>query len=219
MEADLRRQEAALDRKVGELTGVGSRLEGAQARADEASARIEDLAQQARRLRRDREAQERAVAESRSTFEERLAAAYKDQDFQSIVLLIADLFGGADHNGVLDGQAVRILMEDRESIRHYKENERLLAQTAWQLEGRTADLAESQEEQRALAEEFERREAELEGSISELRGQRGRTRGELDDLARRIEELEQMEQAGLLEPPASGGEEIRGRRSFGSPTR
>lgn len=206
LEADLREQEAALDRKVGELTEVGSQLEEAQARAGEASERVRDLAQQTRSLRRDHAAQEQAVAESRSRFEERIAAAYKGQNLQGLMLLLESVFGtGTDT--ALDGQTLRILTEDRQSIQYYEENRRLLDQTTRQLEGRKAQYGESVEEQRALVAELGRREAELEGAIEELRGERGRTLGELDGLEKRIGELEAMEEAGLLDPPASGGGE------------
>lgn len=214
LEADLRRQEAALEREVGELTEVGSELEEAQARADAAAARVEELSQQTRNIGRDLKSQKRAAAKSRARFEERLTAAYKGQELQGVVLLLEGLFGASNQNDFLGNQALRILTEDRESIQHYKENQRLLRNTVGQLGGRKAEYEEAREEQRARAEVLERREAELEGSIGELRGEKGRTEGRLEELEGRIRELEAMEEAGLLDPPASAptseaGEESR----------
>ncbi len=206
LEADLQRQEAALEREVGELTEVGSELEEAQARADAAASRVEELERQTRGLGRDIEAQERAVAESRSRFEERLAASYKGQKLDGVVLLLEGLFGG-NPDPTLADQAVRILVEDQQSIRHHRENQWLLGNTVRQLDQRETRYEELREEQRARAEELERREAQLRASIDELRGKKGRTQGRLEDLERRIAELEAQEAAGLLDPPASGGGE------------
>jgi soluble lytic murein transglycosylase-like protein len=204
LDADLRRQEAALDRKVGELTRVGSELEEAQAKADAAAARVQDLAKQTRNIGRDLESQKRAARKSRTRLEERLTAAYKGQELQGVVLLLEGLLGGSDGGNVLGDQAVRILTEDQESIQHYRENQRLLRNTVGQLGGRKAEYQAAREEQRARAEELARREAELEGSIGELRGEKGRTEGRLEELEGRIRELEAMKEAGLLDPPASG---------------
>ena len=203
LKADLRRQEAALDRKVGELTELGSELEGAQAKADATAARVEDLAQQIRNIDRDLKSQKRAAAKSLTRLEERLTAAYKGQELQGVVLLFEGLLGGSDQENVLGNQAVRILTEDRESIQHYKENQRLLRNTVGQLGGRKAEYEEAREEQRARAEELALREAELENSIGELRGKKGRTEGRFEELEGRIRELEAMEEAGLLDPPVS----------------
>lgn len=213
LEADLRRQEAALERDVGELTEVGAELEEAQARADAAAARVEDTARQTRKVGRVLKSQKRAAAESRARFEERMAAAYKGQQLQGVVLLLEGLFGGSGQGGVLGSQAVRILTQDRESIQYYKENQRLLRNTIGQLGGRKDEYEEAREEQRARAEELKRREAELDGSIGKLRGEKGRTEGRLDELEGRIRELEAMEEAGLLDPPASAPEGEPGEES------
>jgi hypothetical protein len=203
LEADLRRQEAALDRKVGTLTEVGSELEAAQAKADAAAARVEDLAQHTRSVGRDLESQKRAARKSRHRFEERLTAAYKGQELRGVVLLLEGLIGGTDGGNVLGNQAVRILSEEQESIQHYKENQRLLRNTVGQLGGRKAEYEAAREEQRARAEELGLREAELESSIGELRGKKGRTEGRLEELEEKVRELEAMEEAGLLDPPVS----------------
>ena len=204
LEADLRRQEAVLDRKVGELTRVGSELEEAQAKADAAATRVQDLAQQTRNIGRDLESQKRAAIKSRTRLKERLTAAYKGHKFQSVVLLLEGLLGGSDESNVLGSQAVRILTEDQESIQHYRENQRLLRNTVGQLGGRKAQHEAASEEQRARAEELARREAELEGSMGELRGEKGRTEGRLKKLEGKIRKLEAKQEAGLLDPPASG---------------
>lgn len=203
LDADLRRQEAALEREIGELTEVGSKLEETQSKSDAATARVDGLAQQTHNIGRDLRSQKRAAARSRSRFEERLAAAYKGQELQGVMIMLEGLFGGSDRDNVLGGQAARILIQDRESIQHYKENQRSLRNTIGQLDGRMAEYEEAREEQRARAEELERREAELEGSIGGLRRERGRTEGKLEDLEKRIRKLEAMEEAGLLDPPAS----------------
>ena len=145
LEADLRRQEAALEREVGELTEVGSELEEAQSKADAATARVESLAQQTHNIGRDLKSQKQAAARSRTTFKERLTAAYKGQELQGVMILLEDLFGGSDRDNVLGNQAARILTEDRESIQHYKENQRSLRNTIGQLDGRLAEYEEARE--------------------------------------------------------------------------
>ena len=213
LEANLRRQEATLDRKVGELTEVGSELGEAQAKADAAAARVEKLAQQTRNIGRDLRSQKRAAAASRTRLENRLTAAYKGQELQGVVLLLEGLLGDSGQDNILGNQAVRILTEDQESIQHYGENQRLLRNTVGQLGGRKAEYEAAREEQRVRAEQLERREAELEGSIGELRGKKGRAEGRLEELEGRIRKLEAMEEAGLLDPPASAPAEEAGEDS------
>lgn len=207
-EAKLQRQEATLDQEIGDLAKVGARLEEAREGTGEVASRMADLEQETRGLSRSLKAQRDDAAESRARFKARLSATYKGQQFDGVVLLLQGLFGGDVGGDALSAVAARMLAEDRESMRLYKKDRQVLSDAIRQLDGRQAEYAESREEHRARAEELERREAELEGAIRELREEKGRTEAGLEDIGERIEELEARERAERLDPPASGGGDL-----------
>jgi hypothetical protein len=219
LEADLRRQETALDREVGDLAKIGFRLQEAQEQFGSAAARVEKLEREIKGLDRSLEAHKQAATESRARFQVRLAAAYKGQQFDTVVMLLDGLFGGEVEGESLNAVAARMLAEDRESMRLHREDRRVLEDTIRQLERKRAEYDQSREEERARARDLEQREAELEGSIQALRQRKGRTEAGLDDLGERIEVLEAQDEnqetqdeaqgkARTLDPPASGGGDL-----------
>lgn len=206
LEADLQRQEAAMEDEFGELSRVGSRLEEAQTRAADAGARVDDLKRETRSLNRSLETRKRDAAESRLRVEERLTAIYKGQELDGILLLLEGLAGGdSTGDAALNQVATRMLVGDRESMMGYRKDRRLLGDTIRQLQGKNAEYKESREQHQAKVEELGRRETDLERSIEGLREEQDQTKVRLDDLEQRIKELEARKRAGLLDPPASGG--------------
>ena len=201
LEARLVEQDAALERKIGEISAVGAGLEEAQARVDGARVRAEQLREQTLSLKRRLHSQREAFRRSRAGYEEKARAAYRGDHMEALSSVLDGLLGapgGAVGDG--DPRLARILIEGQESLDAYREAEQILENTLRQISQKQNDYERALEEERESTEELRRREKELDESISRLGADKARTEA-------RLRKLEAEERARILEiSPATGGE-------------
>jgi soluble lytic murein transglycosylase-like protein len=174
-------------------TKLAPELKKAQAEMDTADSRLQELDQQTQKLRRDLGAQRGAASDSRARFEERARAAYKGENLAGATLVLDSIFSGdsARINTVLNGTTGWILVRSLGSIQFNKDSKQALEQTIRQLDQKQVEYRKVRGEQRARAEELQRRAADLQGSKQA-------------QMETRISELQAAEGAGAFtRPPAS----------------
>ncbi len=193
-------QDAALERKIGEVSEVGEELEIAQSRVDGARARAEELREQTLGLRRRIHSQREAFRRSQAGYEEKARAAYRGDPMEALGVLLERFLGSTDGPvGVGDPRLAQVLLEGRESLDAYKEAEQILQNTLRQISQKHNAYGRALKDERERTEELRRREKELDESIARISAGKARTEA-------RLQRLEAAERARVIETaPATGG--------------
>ncbi len=193
-------QEAALERKIAEVSALGAELEGAQSRVDGARARAEELREETLSLRRRIHLQREAYRRSKAGYEEKARAAYRGAHVETLASMLDRLLGSAGGRvGVGDPRLAQVLLEGQESLDAYREADQVLQNTLRQISQKQSAYERALEEERETAEELRRREKELDESIARIGAGKARTEA-------RIQRLEAAERARVAETaPATGG--------------
>jgi peptidoglycan hydrolase CwlO-like protein len=206
LEARVEEQDALLEERIGEISGVGAELEESQVQVDRAEARTRDLGEQTRALERELDAQRETYETAKAGYEERARAAYKGGELEGLSFVLDGLLGSTGSPVVIaDPRVAEILLEGRQSLEAYRESERILQNTSRQISQKKQDYEEALQQERVEAEELRRREAELEESVARISSDRAR-------MEARLQELRAAERARILEKRAatSVGEGSRG---------
>lgn len=183
-------RDARLEESRRDLSTMGASLERAQARVDEVRTRSEELAEQTRALEEDLAQQREAYADAKRDYEARAVAIYKGTGDQGLLLVLENLLGTGEGLGSpTSARAMEVLLGGKEDLAAYDDAREELANTIRQLSQKTDDYGAVREEEAERVEELEAQEANLEGTLRQLRD--GRERAE--DRIRKIEELEAAE--------------------------
>jgi peptidoglycan hydrolase CwlO-like protein len=200
LEERIEEQDALLQEQLGEISEVGAGLEEAQVRTNVARTRVEELEGQTTRLEGELTAHKKGFEAARVRYEERARAAYKGGDLEGLASLLTGALGSrSGPAAVTDSRVLEILSEGRESLEAYKENSRALRSTSRRVSKTKRDYEGAIAEERALAEELRRREAELDETIARISTNRAR----MQDRLRGLREAER--ERALEVPPATGG--------------
>ena len=127
-------QDAALQRKIGEISEVGEELEQVQSRVDGARIRAEELREQTQSLRRRIHSQREAYRGSKAGYEEKARAAYRGAHVGALASVLGRFLGSTgDTVGVGDPLLARVLLDGQESLDAYTEAEQLLENSLRQI--------------------------------------------------------------------------------------
>jgi hypothetical protein len=205
LEERVEEQDAVLEEQIGDLSAVGAELEEAQARVDGARVRAGELGEQTRALERELAARRETFQDAKAGYERRARAAYKGGELEGLSLLLDGMFGsGGGPVGITDPRVAEILLEGRESLEAYLEDERILHNTSRQISQKKQAYEAALREERAYTEELGLREEELEESIARISSDRAQ-------LQARLREFRAAERARILEQRAATGVGGRGR--------
>lgn len=200
LEARVGAQDAALERKIGEVSEVGAELEEVQSRVDGARARAEELREQTQSLRRRIHSQREAYRRSKAGYEEKARAAYRGDHVGALASVLGRFFGSTgDTVSVGDPRLAQVLLEGQESLDAYREAEQILENTLRQISQKQNAYERALEEERERTRQLRRRERELDRSIARISAGKARTEA-------RLQSLEAAERARVIETaPATGG--------------
>ena len=203
LETRMGEQEASLRRRIEEVAEVGERLEEVRSRLGGARVRTEELRRQTLSLKREISAHRRALAETKSGYEEKARAAYRGDHLEGLASVLGGLLGSGDGLGAGDARLARILLEGRASLAAYEEAEQMLQNTLRQISQKREDYERAVEAERETAAELGRREEELDESIARISAGKNRTEA-------RLRRLEAAERARVLRTtPATGAAGVR----------
>lgn len=199
LEGRVAEQDAALENRIGEISRVGGELRETQARVEGARARAGELREQARELEEEIAAQRGSYRESKARYEEQARAAYQGRNLEGLGALIEGWIGSGQEvsGGQLTGVA-RVLADGRQDLGAYEESRVALRDLLRQVSQKKSDYRGAIEDEEAAAGELRRQEAELDESIADLRSDRKRTSG-------RLQELEAAEKARIQKSRAATG--------------
>ena len=199
LEGRVAEQDAALEARIEDITEVGRDLRETQARMDGAEARAGELRRQTKELGQKVAAQRESYRESKARYEEQARAAYQGRNLEGLGALIDGWLGSG--RGVSGGQVTgvaRVLIDGRQDLQAYEESRSMLRDMMRQISQKERDYEAAIEEQEASAEELRGREDALDESIEDLRADRNRTAG-------RLQELEAAERARIQRSRAATG--------------
>ena len=192
-------QDAALEARVEEITAVGAELRETQSRLDGAEDRAGELRSQARELERDLAERKVAYREWRARYEEQARAAYQGRNLEGLGALIDGWVGsGRGVPGGMDDGLIHVLAQGRADLQAYEDSRVALGELLRQISRKKADYRDEVREKETQAAALRRQEEALDEAISDLRSDRERTAG-------RLQELRVDERARILESRAATG--------------
>lgn len=198
-------QDAELEARVEEITALGRELRETQARLDGSVDRAGELRAQAREMGRDLAERRTAHRESRARYEEQARAAYQGRNLEGIRALIDGWLGSG--RGVAGGMGdglMRVLVQGRQDLEAYEDSRDALRELLRQITQKKEDYRGEVREQENRTAQLRRQEKALDASIADLRSDKARTVG-------RLQELRAAERARILERRAATGGAATGR--------
>jgi soluble lytic murein transglycosylase-like protein len=195
----LERQNEELERRIDEVTAVGSDLDESQALLNGANGRAAQLREEEAGLRRDLTRLETAHERARTDYEESVRRAYKNGGLKGVDLVLESLLGSGGEGAITDPDLARVLFGGRDALSEYRESARTVEDTVRQISEKNAAYNVAVADENARAEELRRREAALDAAVEELRAEREASAG-------RLQVLREEERARILATaPATGG--------------
>jgi phage shock protein A len=192
-------QDAALEARVEEITAVGAELRETQSRLDGAEDRAGELRSQARELERDLAERKVAYREWRARYEEQARAAYQGRNLEGLGALIDGWVGsGRGVPGGMNDGLIHVLAQGRADLQAYEDSRVALGELLRQISRKKTDYRDEVREKETQAAALRRQEEALDEAISDLRSDRERTAG-------RLQELRVDERARILESRAATG--------------
>jgi soluble lytic murein transglycosylase-like protein len=206
LEERVEEQDALLEERLTEISGVGDGLEEVQVRTDVARTRVQELEKRTARLEGELTADEQGFEDAKVRYEERARAAYKGSDLEGLTSLLGGMLGTRGGSAALgDSRVLEILSEGRETLEAYEENSRMLRYTSRRTSETKRDYEAAIAEERALAQELRLREARLDEAVARISANRERMQDRLRGLR-----AAERERALEVAPATGGGEPNRG---------
>ena len=199
LKSHVKKQGKSLDRKVGEISSVGSKLDRAQYQVSAAEARVKDLGSKRKKAELEISQQRHTVAGAKAKYEEMARAAYKGDGIRNVTSLLGGLLGsGAKSGNHSVEQAARALFNGQQSVENYQNEQGYLNNSVRQLHQQEADYAAAVKKRKVQSEELDHHKKDLESSIASIKSDRSQAKG-------RILQLKASEKARILrERPATG---------------
>lgn len=206
VEERLEGQNEELERKIEEVSAVGSDLDESQALVDGAQGRAVELREEARVLERDLGQRRAAHERAKVRYEESVREAYKSGGLQGMDFLFESLLKSGDVGAVSDPAVAQALFGGREALTQYQSAEQDLRNTVRQVSRKDQAYEQAVDEEGSKAEELRQREEDLAAVVEDLQDERA-------DSANQLQELQDEERDRILQTaPATGG--AAGQKSY-----